>query len=60
MRVKDYAKLIGRSEQFVRIACQQGQIPCIVIKHKKRHVYEILEGGNYEQEVKEKVLHSNH
>ena len=50
MKVKDYAKLINRSEQFVRIACQQGQIPCIVIKHKKRHVYEILEEGSIRNE----------
>lgn len=46
MRVKDYARLIGRSEQFVRVACQQGQIKAIVIKHKSRHEYEILEVQN--------------
>ncbi len=46
MRVKDYAKLIGRSEQFVRVACQQGQIKAIVIKHNSRHEYEILEVPN--------------
>ena len=49
MKVKEYARLIGRSEQFVRVACQQGQIKAIVNKHKSRNSYEILE-GNYEQE----------
>ena len=49
MKVKEYAQLIGRSEQFVRVACQQGQIRAIVNKHKSRNSYEILE-GNYEQE----------
>ena len=43
MKPAEYAKLIGRSAQFVRLACQQGQIPCIVVKHTKRHEYEILE-----------------
>lgn len=46
MTVKEYAQLIGRSEQFVRLACQQGQIRAIVIKHKSRHTYEILEVNN--------------
>ena len=39
MKPAEYAKLIGRSTQFVRLACQQGQIKCIVVKHKKRHEY---------------------
>ena len=54
MRVKDYAKLIGRSEQFVRLACQQNQIPCIVLTHKKRRTYEILEETNEKKESNQK------
>ena len=51
MKVKDYAKLIGRSPQFVRLACQQGQIRAIVIEHDSRHEYEILEGRSNEQKI---------
>lgn len=49
MRVEDYARLIGRSPQFVRLACQQKQIPCIVLTHKKRRSYEILVEVNNEK-----------
>lgn len=48
MKPEEYAKLIGRSAHFVRLACQQGQIKSIVITHGKRHEYEILEGRHYE------------
>lgn len=51
MKPAEYAKLIGRSAHFVRLACQQGQIKAIVITHGKRHEYEILEGERYEQET---------
>lgn len=51
MKPVEYAKLIGRSAHFVRLACQQGQIKSIVITHNKRHEYEILEGRHYEQET---------
>lgn len=52
MKPAEYAKKIGRSEHFVRLACQQGQIPCIVVTHKKRHEYEILEGEENEKNGK--------
>ena len=57
MRVEDYAKLIGRSPQFVRLACQQKQIPCIVLTHKKRRTYEILEVNNEKKESDQKQNH---
>ena len=52
MKVKDYARLIGRSPQFVRTACLQGKIKAIVIEHDARHEYEILEGSSYEDNQK--------
>lgn len=56
MKVKEYAKLIGRSKQFVRVACQQGQIKAIVLKHDSRHEYEILEGINETNNQSNKVV----
>ena len=59
MKPAEYAKLIGRSAHFVRLACQQGQIKSIVITHNKRHEYEILEGERYEQETQKEMHQSS-
>lgn len=49
MKVKDAAKLLGKSEQFVRIGLQRGILPFgYAVKMSSKWTYHISEGKIYE------------
>ena len=57
MKVKEAAKLLGKSEQFVRIGLQRGILPFgYAVKMSSKWTYHISEAKIYEYLGKEKVV----
>ena len=49
MKVKDAAKLLGKTEQFIRVGLQQGALPFgTAVKMQGRYSYHISDSKLYE------------